>query len=116
MSKKSGLETVTDAEKWEEHPGVEMNIYSVFDSKGRTYAQPWLAPNHQVAFRSCERTMKQPGVPIADFPADYTLFRIGTFNEKTGLISSLLVHENLGNFVQFLPTEPASPKVSGNVA
>ena len=38
---------------------------------------------------------------FARHPADYTLFKIGTFNDKTAEIEYLSPHINLGNGVEY---------------
>jgi hypothetical protein len=92
-----------------------VNVYTIYDSKSKAYAQPWMAPNHSTAFRNCTKAcMPGSNNPCIDFPADYTLFCVGTFDELTGLIEGFQAHENLGNFLQFLPEPQVSPAGMAN--
>ena len=91
---------------------MQVNIYSIYDSKAKAYLQPWFAANNLVAFRNCERSAKQPGSPFAEFPGDFTVFKLAEFNDDTGEVMPLKAHENLGTFVQFLPVVSASDKAA----
>lgn len=80
-----------------------VNIYAIYDSKVRAHLQPWFAQNHNVAFRNLELAMKNPQCPFVQFPADYTLFCIGQFDDETAKLIPADVFENLGNMIQFAP-------------
>lgn len=82
---------------------MEVNVYTIFDSKARAFLQPWFAANHAVAFRNVERSCRSPNSPFLEFPEDFTLFCIGVFDDIAGVISCEGPGEALGNFIQFLP-------------
>lgn len=81
-----------------------VNVYSILDSKAKSFNMPFFAPNHSVAFRVVERSMRNPQGGFSDFPADFTLFKVGQFDMLLGMIVGLDVPENLGNLVQFMPS------------
>lgn len=80
-----------------------VNVYAIYDSKADAFLQPWFAATHALAFRNIERATKNPESPFVQFPADFTLFKIGEFNDEDGTLSASKVNESLGNFIQFLP-------------
>lgn len=87
-----------------------VNIYSVLDTKAKAFMQPFFTNNHATAFRGLEQQCKKPDHPFAQFPADFVLAQLGTFDDATGLITPFPSYENLGNMLQFMPAStPASP-------
>lgn len=87
---------------------MNVEVYSILDTKAQAFNQPFFAPNNAVAFRVVESAMKNPQSGFTSFPADFTLFRVGTFDSIKGiLIPASPAPENLGNLVQFLPPPAA---------
>lgn len=76
------------------------NIYSVYDSKLITFMQPFVADNDQAAISIFTSAVSEPGTEPFNYPADYSLFRVGQFNDETGHIEKTQ-HENLGIASQF---------------
>lgn len=86
-----------------------VNVYAIYDSKVRAYLQPWFSPTHAAAFRNCEMAGRNPSSPFKDFPADFTLFCIGTFDDEKGVLIPADAAENMGNFIQFMPMDSSPP-------
>lgn len=86
---------------------MQVNVYAIHDSKAQAYLQPFFSPTHAVAFRNLENAMRNPQSPFAQFPGDFTLFRIASFEDTTGILEPLKAHENLGNLIQFKPSDSA---------
>lgn len=63
-------------------------IYSVRDLKGDFYA-PRIEQNDDSAIRWFSMTVNTPETLTNFAPADFQLFRIGSFDSETGLITSL---------------------------
>lgn len=84
---------------------AEIFVYSICDTKAQAFMMPFFAINNAVAFRNCEQACKAPNSNFAQFPADYILVRIGKFDDQKGLLDAWDKYENLGNFLQFVPTE-----------
>jgi len=80
-----------------------LQMYSIYDAKAGGYARPFFAPNNAVAFRECESACRNTQAAFTQFPADYHLFRFGTFDEQSGKLESLPAPENLGTMLQFMP-------------
>ena len=63
-----------------------LSIYSIFDKKALTYAQPVYAVNHACAERMFRVTVNQPGSYLNSNPEDYQLVCLGAFDDSTGEI------------------------------
>lgn len=61
-----------------------IQVFSVFDSKAKVFQQPFFSHNVGTALRSWEQAVAKPDSIFAQYPADFTLFNIGTFNDETG--------------------------------
>lgn len=84
------------------------NFYTIYDSKVKAYLPPWQAQNHATAFRNLELACRKPDAPFVQFPGDYHVFCVGTWDEQSGAITPHAVPESLGNMFQFLPVQEAS--------
>lgn len=63
---------------------MESNIYSLFDRKMQKYGLPFNAPNDDIAKRMLISTINAGGTTISDFPEDFSLFKLGKYNDDTG--------------------------------
>lgn len=73
----------------------------VFDSAAGAYMEPFVVATIEMALREFRRAVNKEGSPFHEFPADYTLFKCGTFNMETGTLTA----ENpisLGVAVEFI--------------
>uniref|UniRef100_A0AAU8B116 Nonstructural protein n=1 Tax=Dulem virus 133 TaxID=3145610 RepID=A0AAU8B116_9VIRU len=59
------------------------NVYAIEDLK-TTYLSPALAASHAAAIRDFKLTYAQPGTPLHDFPEDFRLVLLGTYDNTTG--------------------------------
>jgi len=62
------------------------SIYTVFDSKADSFSPPVVYDNDQVAMRACGHALLSGDSPVSNFPRDYSLFRIGVFDEDGGAV------------------------------
>ena len=68
---------------------MNLNVYSIKDSKAGTYSNPFYSINDSTAIRSFEQAASDPTTTISQFPTDYSLYRIGTFDDSSGSIKQL---------------------------
>jgi hypothetical protein len=61
-----------------------MNYYSIFDQKAGAYMAPFAALNDAVAVRMLTATARLPDNHLGQFPEDYSLFFVGTFDDEEG--------------------------------
>jgi len=61
-------------------------IYSIFDFKAQTFSAPMFFINDDVAVRSLIQAVRDETSYLSKAPADYELFRLGTWDDNTGEI------------------------------
>lgn len=64
-----------------------MKIFSVYDKKAVAYLQPFMLETEGLAIRLFADKTLEAGTPFNKHPEDYTLFRIGTFDEFDGKVT-----------------------------
>lgn len=64
-------------------------MYSIHDSKGEVYNQPFFMLTHGEAERSFRTLANDPKSSINDYPEDYDLYYLGDFDETTGQLAPL---------------------------
>lgn len=80
-----------------------LNAYVIFDSKARIYNKPFYFVNDDVALRSAGQVMADPNSDIATHPEDFTMFKIGTYNDEHASFDLLEAHEVICRFNQVKP-------------
>lgn len=75
-------------------------LYSVYDSKSKTYSNPFTALNDDEAKRSFFDAVHDNSTSISRHPEDYTIFRIGDFNVATAELT-YSKHVSLGKGIEF---------------
>lgn len=63
-------------------------VFSVYDGKVKVFSRPFMDQHTGSAQRSFELACKQEESPFAQFPADYVLYEVGTFDEESGRLSA----------------------------
>lgn len=79
---------------------MNLEIFAVYDSAAERYLQPFFGETVAVGVRKFEHTVNHPQSAFSEYPADYTLFHIGTFDQESGSVQSF-APRNLGNALQF---------------
>ena len=67
---------------------MKINIYSIHDSKAQAYGQPFLLQTDGLATRSFIQATQAEQTGFSKHPLDYTLFRIGVYDDETSIIKS----------------------------
>ncbi len=68
---------------------MKHNAYSIYDSKAVAYLPPFMCHSEGIAIRSFTEACNSEGHQFGKFPADYTLFHIGEFDDETGKLVSV---------------------------
>ncbi|WNK13720.1 MAG: nonstructural protein [Microvirus sp.] len=76
------------------------SCFTVYDTKSAIFANPFVSQNKMTALRDFQQAANDPQSQISNYPEDFILFEIGTFDENTGSISPMLP-VNLGSADQF---------------
>lgn len=77
-----------------------MKMFSVFDSKAACYDKPFVLRNKAEALRGWADVANDSKTMIGKYPADYTLFEIGSFDDLTGVITVYDAKVNLGSALE----------------
>lgn len=81
---------------------VFARVFCVYDAKGEHYGkQPFVCANRADAIRGFTKEVNTPGTPLADYPEDFTLLEIGTWDERTGNIDMYGAKFPLGSGLDF---------------
>lgn len=78
---------------------MQKKIYGVYDEKTEMFNEPYYSFTDAQAKRAFTDAVNDPGHPFGMHPADYTLFRLGTLDTSTGVITA--EKNSLGNGVEF---------------
>lgn len=62
-------------------------VFSVFDSKAKFYSQPFFVRSAAEALRSWGEICNDGKSQMAKYPADFTLFHIGDWDDVTGVLT-----------------------------
>ena len=71
---------------------MKLNVYSIYDNASSLFSRPFFTQSDGEAIRSFSDIATDAEHPIGKHPADYTLFRLGIFDDNTGK----LIDENNG--------------------
>jgi hypothetical protein len=61
--------------------------YAVYDRKAEIYSTPFLEVTDGTAIRAIQEALKDAGHPFGKHPGDYSLHRLGTFEDTTADIT-----------------------------
>lgn len=90
---------------------MNLNVYAIYDEVAKTYTQPMFMHNDNEARRLFLMWCKNPELPMAAHPADYTLYAIGFYDTDTGVIESQTPHNQI---LKGSSGEPATLKAVGD--
>lgn len=89
-----------------------MKVFSIFDTQAKFFSKPVVYATRGEAISAFSALVndEKKSSPHSQFPADYVLFEIGTFDDITGLLSS---HQDspyrLGSGLDFSRSKMSSP-------
>jgi hypothetical protein len=81
-------------------------MFAVFDSAIKAYANPVFLQSRGEAIRGFIEIVNDPKSKFFKFPEDFTLFELGTYDDSSGLVTSLTTPYSLGNALQFMNKSP----------
>lgn len=67
---------------------MKKGIYCIYDSKAEAYNDPVYFQNDQVAMRAAVDLVSQGDNQIRNHPQDFTLFKIGEYDDETAQIKA----------------------------
>lgn len=66
---------------------MQQVIVSIHDSIAEVFARPIFCANEGVALRSLRDEVNNPQSDVAIHSKDYSLYRVGVFDDNTGIIT-----------------------------
>jgi len=82
-----------------------MQIMAVYDSKAEVYNRPFFVEAVGIALRSFMDLLKEGTHDFAKHPEDYTLFHLGSFDNKTAKYDLFATPKSLGVAIEFMPVQ-----------
>lgn len=79
-------------------------IYAIKDAKS-SFMPCTVDTNDSTAIRNFEHAVRQPGSLLASHPNDFTLFRVGSFDDAVGSVQAPIDPVLLVDAAQCLPKE-----------
>lgn len=70
----------------------DLEFFTIFDSKSKSYENPTFAPNKNVLIREIINMFKDPKESRNKFllnAEDYSIFKIASYDKKTGQVAAL---------------------------
>ncbi len=80
---------------------MKLNVYSIFDTASGLYSRPFFTQSDGEAIRSFSDIANDAEHPVGRHPADFTLFRLGIFDDRDGKLTDE-VSSSLTNALQCL--------------
>ncbi|AXH74819.1 MAG: nonstructural protein [Microviridae sp.] len=84
---------------------MQKSVYAVYDCKAQIFGNPFFALNDGVALRDFSTAATDPASTISQHPVDFSLFKIGMYDDFKGQLMPLEANINLGLASQFTQGE-----------
>jgi len=68
---------------------MQTRVFSVYDSAAKCYSHPFYIPREEQAVRAFSDAVNSPNHEFGKYPADYTLFHLGDFDDADGTYTPL---------------------------
>lgn len=88
-------------------------VFSVHDIKAQAYLPPFILPKVAQAKRVFSDCVNSDEHQFGKNPEDYTLFRLGNFNDETGQFLLERSTQSLGNGLEFVRQDDAPTAMEG---
>lgn len=82
-----------------------LRMFSLFDAGVGAFLKPFWSDHKENALRSLRQLVNDKSNPdnmVANHPDQFVLFEIGVFDSVTGVFSSHLTPQSLGNCIEFV--------------
>jgi len=82
------------------------NAYSIFDNKALVYNVPWFQPTNGAATRILADLANDVSTNIGRHPADYVLYRIGTYDDAKAILTPIAPLEHVMDAIALVKLTP----------
>lgn len=83
-----------------------LNAYTLHDAKALAYGAPFFVSNHALAIRAVSEVASDINTNIGRHPRDFTLYRVGTYDDQTGFLQPLEIREHVCDVITLVPPMP----------
>ena len=75
--------------------------FSIYDTKAQNYHVPYFLKNEAIAIRQFGDMVNDPDTTINKHPEDYTLFKLGSWDDQNSKFTQEKTPKALGTGVEF---------------
>jgi hypothetical protein len=79
-----------------------MNLYSIYDAKAEAFMMPFSATNDGFATRMLLDSASDPATSLYKHPEDFSLFRLASYEENTGVITPVVPVACVGTLITLI--------------
>lgn len=83
---------------------MKQSVYSIFDLKTVTYSPPFYAVTNGSAVRMVQDVVADLNTALGRHPKDYVLYRLGEWDDQTGIVSMLDIREHVVDLISLVKT------------
>lgn len=80
-------------------------VFAVYDTKAVCYMNPFFMSTNGMAVRGFMSLVNDKNSTVSQYPTDYMLFEIGSFDDVKGVLEPLIPPVNLGLGSDFVKQE-----------
>lgn len=80
---------------------MQYKVFTVYDSKVKFYKTPFVLRTAGEALRGWQEVSNDKTTQIGKYPADFTLFEIGEWDEESARFEQYEVKKNLGSALEY---------------
>jgi hypothetical protein len=84
---------------------VKVMIYSVYDSKAEAFMLPQFYQTKGIAIRAFVEAVNTEGTPFNKYPADFTMFELGSFEDNECKFEVYDTPKSIGLGIEFVKSE-----------
>lgn len=91
---------------------MQLKMFSIRDTKAQAYNRPFYAHTHGEAERMITSAVHDPQSGLLhQYPEDFDLFLVGTFDDQSGKIEPLPTPEHIAKAIDFKKIAPSAQPV-----
>jgi len=91
-----------------------VKLFTVYDSKVKTWFTPLPFKHAGDALRWFQESANEKKSNLGKYPADFTLFELGEFDDQTAVVTTHKTPIAMGVAIEFVNNLVPSPSVIGN--
>lgn len=85
-----------------------VKVFSIYDSKVEAFMRPFFEQTRGSAIRSVTEAVNDKSTSFSKYPADFTLFELGSFDDSNGQFTLLPTPVSCGLLIEFVDVDDRS--------